>query len=221
MSTAIARRALIAAAALLSVPRYAAPSEARQRLPTNPPQIRRQMNAETAAIFRVIVAERLAAKGEAPAGDYLVVVDQTLTFCPKIPESQQQPPCIYAPLVESMSSTTVLPLVPAELKERVVAENLQPFPLPPLNVPSARLVPLSTITDIFADKGWWTEFYRRFPHSRGYLEFTKPTFSADGLDALVYVSHSCGGLCGTGWLVYLSRTNGAWRIVDKHMLWIS
>src|SRR5438046_4899651 len=100
-------------------------SVAGEQLPTNPPRIRRQMNPDRVAILRVIVAERLASKGEAPPGDYLVVVDHTLTFCPRIPESQQEPPCIYAPLVESMSSKTVLPLVPTDMKDRVVAENLQ------------------------------------------------------------------------------------------------
>jgi hypothetical protein len=94
--------------------------------------------------------------------------------------------------------------------------------LPTSRFDDAQMVSASQIDAIFSSDGWWEEFYRTFPGSRGFVAFTDPVFSADRTHALVYVSHSCGGLCGTGWLVYLLRaTDGHWRIASRRMLWIS
>ena len=188
---------------------------ATQQFPTNPPQIRHDLPADTAAIVRVVINERMAARSEAPDGNYLVVADQTLTFCPK--ETDQGLTCVVPAMTEGISNA--LPLVPVELKKRLA--SVETHPLPPLHAANARMVPLHTITEIFANKGWWEEFYSRFPRSKGYLMVTAPVFSEDHQNALIYVTHSCGGLCGTGWLMYMSHASGTWKIADKQMLWIS
>lgn len=175
-----------------------------QQFPTNPPQIRHAPDTEFAAIIRAVVDDRLAAKSEAPDGDYLVVADKTSG----------------APEFLDLSTAFLTPLA-EELRSQFLVESRKTVALPPLHASNARLVPQQTIDEIFAGKGWWQEFYRRFPRSKGYLQVSKPAFSADGLNALLYVSHSCGGLCGTGWVMYLTREGRRWRIVDKKMLWIS
>jgi hypothetical protein len=93
--------------------------------------------------------------------------------------------------------------------------------LPSARYENAQVVLESQIEAIFSGEGWWEEFYRTFPESRGYVQFTAPAYSEDGKHALIYVSHSCGGLCGTGWLIYLSKPNGKWEITARRMLWIS
>ena len=179
---------------------------AAQAFPEKPPHVRRNADAEMAAIVRVIVDERIAARSEAPQGDYLVVVDQTV----EVPREQ---------LGESLE--LLLPRVPIDMKVRLVSENQNRVPLPALQTKNARIASSQTIEKIFAGKGWWQEFYHRYPDSKGFLQVSKPVFSDDRQTALIYVTHSCGGLCGTGWVMLLSREGGTWRIADKQMLWIS
>ena len=73
------------------------------------------------------------------------------------------------------------------------------------------LVSEKEIEDIFKEGGgWWEEFYRRYPESRGFATFSRVGFNADKTQALVYQAHSCGGLCGGGGYVLLVKVNGVW-----------
>jgi len=40
-------------------------------------------------------------------------------------------------------------------------------------------------------------------------------------EALVYVAHTCDGLCGTGHYVLLLKVEGKWKVERKVMAWIS
>jgi hypothetical protein len=53
-----------------------------------------------------------------------------------------------------------------------------------------------------------------------FIRFSLPARSEDGF-ALVFASYTCGNLCAYGWLILLTETDGAWRVVDKHLAWIS
>jgi hypothetical protein len=67
----------------------------------------------------------------------------------------------------------------------------------------------------------WQEFYRKYPRSGGYWQFSRPGYNSTQDEALLYVVHSCGGLCGTGHLYLLSKQNGQWSVKNRLMLWIS
>lgn len=67
----------------------------------------------------------------------------------------------------------------------------------------------------------WEEFYKKYPNSAGYWQFSRPGFNSAHDTAWLYVVHSCGGLCGTGHLYLLSKENGQWTIKYRLMLWIS
>ena len=69
--------------------------------------------------------------------------------------------------------------------------------------------------------GWWPEFYRRYPKSAGYWQFSRPGYNTARDEAVLYVSHSCGGLCGTGHLYLLSKQDGKWTVKNRVMLWIA
>jgi hypothetical protein len=74
------------------------------------------------------------------------------------------------------------------------------------------LVSEKEIDDIFKKGGgWWEEFYRRYPETRGFVTFSRVGFNADKTQALVYQAHSCGGLCGGGGYVLLVKVNGVWK----------
>jgi hypothetical protein len=76
---------------------------------------------------------------------------------------------------------------------------------------------------IFKKKGigGWKDFYKKYPKSSGYWNFSPVGYDAAGTEALVYVGHHCGGLCGTGHMVLLTKENGHWIVKNRVMLWIS
>ena len=199
---------------------YAQVAAGQPLFPDTPPRIRRDHRNDVRAIFALLLEDRLKSKGEAPDGSYLVVAASTTVFC-KDESASRKENCVLSLANDSIVQSTTLPLVAADFKAALISGNQVSQQVPELGLKSAKIVPSKDIEEIFAKNGWWDEFYRRYPGSRGFVEFTTPVFSADGLEALVYLSHSCGGLCGTGWVIHLSRVQGEWRIVDRQMLWIS
>jgi hypothetical protein len=114
-----------------------------------------------------------------------------------------------------------IPQLPTRLEEisktRVATASLA-FPRP------MRVLAGAELREIFsAGPSGWAEFYRRYPNQRSYLDVSPVAFSADSLDALVYYEHHCGGLCGSGEAVWLSRpaATDRWRIRKKVMFWVS
>lgn len=67
----------------------------------------------------------------------------------------------------------------------------------------------------------WKGFYKNHPNAGGFWQFSQPAYNSAGDEAIVYVSHSCGGLCGTGHLYLLTRRSGVWKMTNRLMLWIS
>jgi hypothetical protein len=57
----------------------------------------------------------------------------------------------------------------------------------------------------------WQGYYRRYPGSGGYLEVSAVGFDPTKTRAMVYMAHSCGGLCGGGMHYLLERVEGVWR----------
>ena len=92
------------------------------------------------------------------------------------------------------------------------------------------LLPLSAVTlssdeirSIFRpdrEAGWQT-FNQRFPRSGGMYGFSLVAFDRTGEWAALYVTMSCGGLCGTGDNVVLHRDPSGWREVARAYVWVS
>jgi hypothetical protein len=59
-------------------------------------------------------------------------------------------------------------------------------------------------------RGGWPGFYTQFPDSGGWIEFSAVGFNADKTVAVVYMGHSCGGLCGGGGFHVLQKKDGKW-----------
>jgi hypothetical protein len=70
-------------------------------------------------------------------------------------------------------------------------------------------------------KDGWKAFYEKHPNAGGFWQFSRPAYNSAGDEALVYVSHSCGWLCGTGHLYLFSKESGVWKVKNRLMLWIS
>lgn len=57
----------------------------------------------------------------------------------------------------------------------------------------------------------WSEFHRRYPDSRGYVQVSVVGFDAERKRAMAYLAHRCGGLCGGGTRRLLEKVDGKWR----------
>jgi hypothetical protein len=88
---------------------------------------------------------------------------------------------------------------------------------------SYRIIAGKEIHDLFSKtvgKGW-EEFYKKYPNSSGYWQFSRPGLNLAHDTAWLYVAHVCDWLCGTGHLYLLSKEDGRWTVKYRLMLWIS
>jgi hypothetical protein len=67
----------------------------------------------------------------------------------------------------------------------------------------------------------WEGFYKQHRNAAGYWDFSRPGYDPKGEEAVLYVGHHCGGLCGTGHFYLLRKKHGKWRVENRVMLWIS
>lgn len=72
-----------------------------------------------------------------------------------------------------------------------------------------------------SDKDPWKNFYKRYPNSNGFTEFSRIGFSKDRKQAFIYVSNRCGWLCGSGYYYFLVKENDVWTIKGESMIWVS
>jgi len=79
------------------------------------------------------------------------------------------------------------------------------------------------LDEIFEDSvgGGWNKFYILYPFSHGFLEFSRPGFNQEMNEALVYAGNQSAGLSGAGYIIYLKKENGTWKIKNEVMVWIS
>ncbi len=67
----------------------------------------------------------------------------------------------------------------------------------------------------------WEEFYKKYPESYGYVVLSRVGFDAEKRQAMVYVSRYCGGLCGDGAYILLTKDEGRWKVKNELRLWVS
>ncbi len=101
--------------------------------------------------------------------------------------------------------------------------NAHPAPLRPrfqLSLPY-ELVDKGETDAIFQNNGWWTDYYKKYPDSQGFLVVSRIGFSADGKQAMLYSANRCGGKCGAGTYVVMEKVGGGWRVVKEILTWVS
>ena len=85
-----------------------------------------------------------------------------------------------------------------------------------------RLISLEELRHFFGKEGGdWEAFYKKYPKSSGLITLSRLGLSQNGDRALVYVSHQCGFLCGTGKYFSLQKDDGRWKVLQEYMRWIS
>ncbi|HEX8748752.1 MAG TPA: hypothetical protein VF717_16385 [Pyrinomonadaceae bacterium] len=70
------------------------------------------------------------------------------------------------------------------------------------------------LDDLFKNNvmGGWEAFHKKYPKSSGFLVFSRVGFNSDKTQAVVYKGWSCGGLCGGGGYLLMTKKNGVWRV---------
>lgn len=61
----------------------------------------------------------------------------------------------------------------------------------------------------------------RFPDNFGYFVVSHVGLNLNNTEALFYVDHFCGGLCGGGAYFLMRKANGVWHVVDRRDTWVS
>ncbi len=85
-----------------------------------------------------------------------------------------------------------------------------------------KLVNHGKLEDLFKKGGGgWDKFYQIYPDAAGVWDFSHPGYNEARNEAVLYVGHSCGNLCGTGHLFFVAKENGQWKVKNRLMLWIS
>lgn len=85
---------------------------------------------------------------------------------------------------------------------------------------SYRVISREELDRIFKE-GQWEDFYKKYPKAGGVWTFSRPGYNAARNEAVLYVGHACGSLCGTGHLYFLAKRNDQWTVQNRLMLWIS
>lgn len=65
------------------------------------------------------------------------------------------------------------------------------------------------------------DFEARFPDNFGYFVVSHVGLNLNKTEALLYVDHFCGGLCGGGKYVLMRKVNGVWYVIESHVTWVS
>ena len=168
------------------------------------------LDQDDVAIIRAVVDStilpeiRVARFGQQPIA---LLIGQTVKFC--TPEERRLQSW------RSLGDPRGLP------RERMTETS---FRVPDLNLPSVQLVTPDVVQRAFEGRpdepnDGWEQLGRSFPGFRGVARFSAPAYVDDG--AVVFVSFSCGSLCGKTWLLRLALRDGRWRVVDRKLLSMS
>jgi hypothetical protein len=65
------------------------------------------------------------------------------------------------------------------------------------------------------------DFEAKFPDNFGYFVVSHVGLNLNKTEALVYVDHFCGGLCGGGGYILMRKVEGVWHVVDHNDTWVS
>jgi len=98
-------------------------------------------------------------------------------------------------------------------------EVQRPLPQALRSLPDFLIVEQSELQTLVA-RGQLKAFERRHALAPGSVAVSRIGFDASGSQALLYISFSCGSLCGSGTFVLLERDAGRWKVLkmDEYMV---
>jgi hypothetical protein len=165
-------------------------------------------DAETYAAYSAVIKKMFLTEVKR-----LVIARKTVSYFPKFIESDRQ--TLYLDNFPDLEPETA---ESAKIrKETRLLEKRFVLPV------ECTLITEDEVDGYFtqAGSGGWSSFYHTYPDSRGFLRFSRVAINRSATQAFLYVEHRCGGLCGTGHHVFLSKQDGKWVVKKTHLLWIS
>ena len=61
----------------------------------------------------------------------------------------------------------------------------------------------------------WDSFYQKYPHSAGFITFSKVGFDAEKKHAIVYRELYCGSLCAEATYFLLTKESDGWKVTEE------
>jgi hypothetical protein len=61
----------------------------------------------------------------------------------------------------------------------------------------------------------WKKYYKKYPHSHGYIRLSRVGFNRQMTEALIYVERECGSLCADGRFKLLVKEGDRWTIKNS------
>jgi hypothetical protein len=74
--------------------------------------------------------------------------------------------------------------------------------------------------DIKTGNDGWGNFYKRYPNSQGVFTLSRVGFNENKTQAIVYRANQFSADGGGGVLIFLSKWEGRWQIVNEEVLWV-
>jgi hypothetical protein len=150
-----------------------------------------------------------------------ILIVSDLTICTSDEQSASRCDSRLSSLILGYLSHRLDSLVSRKFREELLVANQNAHPFSFGGMANTKIVDSKAIAEALSSDGWWDNFYERYPNTSGFVEVTLPVLTKDRQRALFYIEHHCDGLCGSGTLLLLERSNSEWRVIKKEMLWIS
>lgn len=222
---------LLVAAGLLARPFTAAIKSELQRRADIPAPIAATGSEQVAIMQAVIAAYQFRGSppppplpGQEPVAKVkrdILLLDRSPILCPPPePTSASRAECGDSIDVLSIGAADLDAQLPRKLRLELLLANKAAVALADPKLPGVRFARSSEVEQVLRD-GFWDGFYSRYPDTAGMLRVSIAVVSEDRSKALIYFEHVCGGLCGTGDLYLLDRTQTGWRQAGSWMLRIS
>jgi|TARA_R110001599_G_scaffold24835_5_gene89444 hypothetical protein len=84
-----------------------------------------------------------------------------------------------------------------------------------------QLIVTNEIDKIFDNSFSWLVIEERFPNVRSILRFSRVGLNTQKNKALLFMSISCGALCGTSTLLYFEKIDNKWELTNEKMFSVS
>ncbi|HJZ81270.1 MAG TPA: hypothetical protein VKD91_13025 [Pyrinomonadaceae bacterium] len=185
------------------------------------PPDERRIAAESKAVYQFVLEEIFVKDG----ANLLVIEDHT-TGCPAYED-----PRLFDELTSGREtffdvvSQSIPEAQPATLRSYYEQNRIPRKLKPELHLSTHYALVSAAEMDQFFGKDargrGWQAFYSRYPKSPGLIFMSAVGFNSSYDEAMLYIGHQCGGLCGSGEYLLLRQTEDRWHIVDRKPLWIS
>ena len=112
--------------------------------------------------------------------------------------------------------------VPEELRDNFSTRNRRSVKLESGRIKTPiRIILVSEekVTTLLKSSDGWSALREKYPKARDLFVVSRPGISRDHQYAVLYISHSCGPLCGGGTDLLLGQTHGEWKILKRGTVW--